>query len=176
MIRNKHSSLGRTPIAPRIKLQVWVYAGLVGKHHASEVARALETDAALRLAAGGYRMSETMLKTFRSGFGREFEELVRQLVAKGIEKGLVDPQGLAVDSMRLRADASTASMRTVERSTARLAALSKVDAETLSDEDRALHAAKVEKHERALKRFKDEWRTGHSVTDPQAALMMMPPL
>ena len=174
MFRNKHSSLGRTPIDPRFKLQVWVYAGLVGKHYASEVARALETDAAFRLAAGGHRMSETMLKTFRSGFGREFEELVRQLVAKGIEKGLVDPQGLAVDSMRLRADASTASMRTVERSTARLAALSKVDAETLSDEDRALHAAKVEKHERALKRSKDEGRTGHSVTDPQAALMKFP--
>lgn len=173
-LRNKHSSLGRKPIDPRFKLQVWLYASVVKLHHASEVARSLTTDAALRLAAGGHRMSETMLKEFRRENGTILEELMKQILEIGIEEGLVNPQDLAIDSMRLRADASTASMRTLSRSEARLKTLAKADVSTLSEEERAVHEAKVEKHETAVARCKEEGRTGHSVTDPQAALMKFP--
>lgn len=173
-LRNKHSSLGRKPVDPRFKLQVWLYASLVGLHHGSQVARALETDAAFRLAAGGHRMSETTLKAFRREGGALFEDLMKQVLTIGVEQRLVNPQDLAVDSMRLRADASTTSMRTLARSEARLEALEKVDVSSLTEEERARHDAKVAKHEAAVERCKEEKRTGHSVTDPQAALMKFP--
>lgn len=173
-LRNKHSSLGRKPVDPRFKLQVWLYASLVGIHYASEVARLLRTDAAFRLAAGGYELSETSLKEFRLSNGAIFEDVSRQVLAMGIAEKLVDPQALAVDSMRLRADASTAGMRTLARSEARLEALAKVDVVALSEAEAAEHAAKVTKHEEAVARCKAEGRTGHSVTDPQAILMKFP--
>lgn len=173
-LRNRHSSLGRKPVDPRFKLQVWLYASLIGLHHASEVARALTTDAALRLAAGGHEMSDTTLKAFRRENGAAFEGLMTQILTIGIEEGLVDPRDLAVDSMRLRADASTASVRTRTRSEARLGTLAKVDTSALSEEERAAHDAKVGKHEAALERCEEEGRTSHSVTDPQAGLMKFP--
>ncbi len=173
-LRNKHSSLGRKPVDPRFKLQVWLCASLAGKHHASEVARALETDAAFRLAAGGNAMSETNLKAFRRENGAIFENLAGQVLAMGVAEGLVNPQDLATDSMRLRADASTASMRTLARSETRLEELAKADTAAMSEEERQVHEAKVGKHEAAVERCRREGRTGHSVTDPQAALMKFP--
>jgi transposase len=173
-MRNKHSSLGRKPIDPRFKLQVWLYASLLGMHYAAQVARALVTDAALRLAAGGHSMSETSLKEFRRENGAAFEGLMKQILSLGVAQGLVDPTDLATDSMRLRADASLASMRTRARSEARLDELAKVDVTALSDDARAVHDAKVAKHEEAVARCDKEGRTGHSVTDPQAALMKFP--
>ncbi|MCK6572258.1 hypothetical protein L6V77_14305 [Myxococcota bacterium] len=111
-LRNKHKSLGRTPIDPQFKLTVWLYASLIGLHHASEVARALKTDAALKLAAGGHPLSDTVLKEFRRENGRFLEAANGQVLALAVAERIVDPQALAVDSMRLRADAATASMRT----------------------------------------------------------------
>lgn len=173
-LRNKHKSLGRTPIDPQFKLTVWLYASLIGLHHASEVARALKTDAALKLAAGGHPLSDTVLKEFRRENGRFLEAANGQVLALAVAERIVDPQALAVDSMRLRADAATASMRTRERSEKRLRELAKVDTGAMSAEDKAAHAVKVAKHEIAVARCEAEGRTGHSVTDSQATLMKFP--
>ena len=173
-LRNKHKSLGRTPVDPQFKLTVWLYASLTGLHHASEVARALKTDAALKLAAGGHSLSDTVLKEFRRENGKFLEAANGQVLALAVAERIVDPEALAVDSMRLRADAATASMRTRERSKERLDVLAKADTNAMSDEEKAIHAAKVAKHELAVARCDAEGRTGHSVTDPQATLMKFP--
>lgn len=173
-LRNKHKALGRTPVDPKFKLAVWVYASLVGMHHASEVARALKTDAALKLAAGGHEMSETVLKTFRRENGRFLEGANAQVLGMAVRERMVDPQALAVDSMRLRADAATGSMRTKERSEKRLRELGSTETEGMTEEEKARHEGKKAKHEKAVERCKAEGRTSHSVTDPQAGLMKFP--
>ena len=48
-VEERYSSLGRHGYAPRRVLAVWLYASLIGIHHATKVAKALQTDAAMRL-------------------------------------------------------------------------------------------------------------------------------
>jgi transposase len=170
----KYSSLGRRGYAPGNVLAVWVYASLVGMHHATKVARALQTDAALRLLSGGYSISRSTLNDFRQQHGTLFAELIEQTVAMAKSEGLLQLDDLAADSMRLRAHASTKAVRTLSRSKKRLQELASVDESALSDEERAKHRAKVEKHTSAVGECEKRGRASIVTTNPSAALMKFP--
>src|SRR5438046_2987968 len=49
----RYSALGRHGYHPKRLLGLWVYASLIGMHHASKLARACATDAALKWLCGG---------------------------------------------------------------------------------------------------------------------------
>jgi transposase len=170
----RHSSLGRHGYHPRSKLAVWVYASLIGLHHAAKVARAMETDHAFLLLSGGHRFGVSTLKDFRQDHEEFLKDAVEQTVKLAVEAGLVDPQQIAIDSVRVEADASTKSVRTAKRSKKRLEELAAVDTTALTEAERAEHTAKVEKHQAAVERCEQEGRTSHSVTDPQAGLLKFP--
>lgn len=170
----RYSSLGRRGYHPRSVLGVWVYASVVGIHHASKVAERMKTDQAFLLLSGGQTFSATTLRAFRRENGEFFANAVQQTIGLAVDAKLLDPEQLAVDGMRLQAAASTKSVRTVTRSKSRLDELDGVDRESLTDEERAEHDAKVAKHAEAVRRCESEGRTSHSVTDPHAALMKFP--
>ena len=169
-----YSSLGRRGHHPRRLLALWVYAAATGIQYASVLSRQLKTDAALRLLSGGVDVSDQALKVFR----REHKDLIAAAVAwtvrEAVSQGLVDPRTVAIDSLRLMADASTKSVRTRERSEKRLAQLKKVDPSMLTAEKAAEVAQKIEKHEIAVERCRREGRASHSVTDTNASLMKLP--
>lgn len=169
-----HSALGRKPVHPRFKLGAWLYGSLIGVHEASKLARLTKTDLAMRLACGGHAMCAETLKSYRRENVDLFAECMKWTVAEAVRLKLIDPEQLATDSMRLRADASLKSIRTLERSKKRLTDLAKVDPASLDETDRATHEAKVAKHKAAVERCEQEGRTSHSVTDPGAALMKFP--
>jgi transposase len=173
-IEARYSSLGRHGYAPRSVLAVWIYASLIGLHHATKVARALKTDAALRLVSGGHSISRSKLNEFRQQNGALFAELIAQTVAMAQKEGLLPLSDLAADSMRLRAHASTKAVRTLVRSKKRLHELSTVDVDKLSDDDRANHLAKVEKHTTAVAECEKRERASIVTTNPSAALMKFP--
>ena len=143
-VEARYSSLGRHGYAPKRVLAVWVYASLVGLHHASKLARALKTDAALRLLSGGHALSEGVLKRFRQREGALLLGALQQTVRLAHEAGLVDVKALAADSVRLRAHASTKAVRTRLRSQKRLEELAAQDTAALSPEGRLQHAQKVQ--------------------------------
>jgi len=122
-----YSSLGRRGIHPHNVLAVWLCASRIGLHAATQVEKALETDHAFWLVAGGHTMKATLQRTFRRTHGAFFAQAVEQTLKMAQEQGVLDPKALAVDSVRLRADASKASIRTEKRSTARLKSLAQVD-------------------------------------------------
>ncbi len=134
----------------------------------------METDHAFLLLSGGHRFGVSVLKDFRKDNVEFLQDAVEQSVKLAIEAGLVDLQQIAVDSVRLEADASKKSIRTATRSKKRLEELSAVDTGNLSDEERAEHDAKMHKHQAALERCEEEGRTSHSVTDPLAGLLKFP--
>jgi len=173
-IESQYSSLGRRGHDPRRVLAVMVYASLTKLHSSTQMARATETDAAMRLLSGGHAIAAPTIRRFRSRFGSFFARALEQSVKLGVERGLVDCEDLAVDSMRLRANASTAAVRTEKRSKQRLEELEQVDRSTLSDEARALHDAKVKKHTDALRECAERGRTSIITTNPEAALMKFP--
>jgi transposase len=173
-VEAKYSSLGRRGYAPANVLAIWVYASLVGIHHATKLARALKTDAALRLLSGGYPISRSTLNDFRQQHGTLFAELIEQTVAMAQSEGLLHLDDLAADSMRLRAHASTKAVRTLSRAKKRLQELASVDECALSSEERAKHCAKLEKHTRAVAECEKRGRTSILTTNPSAVLMKFP--
>ena len=173
-VEERYSSLGRHGYAPRRVLAVWLYASLIGIHHATKVAKALQTDAAMRLLSGGHAISRSKLNEFRQEQGALFEALLGQTVKMAQAAGLLPLDELAVDSMRLRAHASTKAVRTRARSTRRLQELAGVDLRTLTQDERAKHQAKVDKHQGAVKECEERERTSIVTTNPSAALLKFP--
>lgn len=173
-VEASYSSLGRHGYAPRRVLSVWLYASLIGLHHATKVAKALKTDAALRLLSGGHAISRSKLNEFRQQHGALFEELIEQTVKRAQEAGLLPLDELAVDSMRLRAHASTKAVRTLVRSTKRLKELAQVDPDSLSEPERVRHQAKVDKHQCAVTECQQRGRTSIVTTNPSSALLKFP--
>jgi len=76
--------------------------------------------------------------------------------------------------MRLRANASRASIRGLSRSKKRLQVLKKVDTTKLTKEELTRHQEKVAKHKEAVERCKEEDRTSFSITNEFASLMKFP--
>lgn len=114
-----YSSLGRRGHAPRAVLAVWIYASLIGIHHATKVANATKTDAAFRLLAGGHTISAATLGRFRRGSHAFFQAALQRTVELAVARGLVDPSTLAADRARLPAAAPASSTRTPKHSSRR---------------------------------------------------------
>jgi transposase len=173
-LERKYSSQGRQGFHPRQYLAVLIYAGRMGVHHSTKIASFLETDAAFRFVAGGYAISEGRLRAFRRENAEFFAAALQQTLAFAQEDGLLDPQELAVDSVRLRAEASTKAVRTLKRSRERLKELAKVDVSTLDDVEAGEHEAKVLKHQEVI-RLCTELKVPNLVTtSPSAGLMAFP--
>jgi len=170
----RYSSLGRHGYHPRHVLGVLVYGSLVGIHHSTKLERASETDAAFRLVAGGHWISAGKLREFRRTHQEFFRQAIQQTLVMAREMGLLDPEQLAVDSVRLRAHASTKAARTLTRSRKRLAELAAVDPTDLGEDAKATLAAKKAKHEQAIADCERLGRTNLVTTSPSAGLMKFP--
>lgn len=162
------------PYHPRWLLALWVHASRIGLHTAEALCRQLKTDAALRWLAGGHTPSSPTLKRFRRKGGELFAVANERVLSLAHERGLLDTSELAVDSLRLRADASTSAVRTVRRSKRRLAELQAVDTSGLTEEEQARHTAKLAKHEGALQALADQDRTNLVLSAPGAGLLKFP--
>lgn len=169
-----YSSLGREGFAPKWLLALWVYASLIGLHHATKLARALKTDAALRLLAGGHVISRAVLNRFRQHNGELFAQALRQSVQLAQQKGLLEGTQLAVDSVRLRAHASLKAVRTRKRSGQRLKELEVQQTQDLSPRERQRHEAQMQKHREALEACQQQGTASVVLSSPSAGLMKFP--
>lgn len=170
----KYSSLGTRGYPPRNSLAVWVYASQLGIHSSTALAARMQTDAALQWLGGGHEMSEGHLRRFRRANLELFQEALKQTVRLAQEDGLLNLKELAVDSLRLRAEASSSQVRTRKRSKQRLAELEAVEVTTLTAEARATHEAKVAKHREALRQCEVQGTANVVLTNPSAGLMKFP--
>ncbi len=173
-IESGYSSLGRHGFHPRHVMGVLVYGSLVGVHHSTKLERVSETDAAFRLVSGGHWISAGKLREFRRKHLEFFKGAIQQTLVIAQRRGLLDPEQLAVDSVRLRAHASTKAARTLKRSKARLADLAKVDRSSLSPGALAALEEKIAKHQTAVAECKRQGRTNLVTTAPSAGLMKFP--
>ena len=170
----KYSSQGRHGFHPRHVLGALVFASRIGLHHSTRIAEAMRTDAALRFVAGGHRLSEGRLRAFRRSNGDFFAEAVQQTIQFAKDDDLLDPRELAIDSVRLRAEASTKAVGTLKRSQKRLEELAKIDVAALNEIEATEHRAKVAKHTETIRLCKEREATSYVSTSPSAGLMMFP--
>jgi hypothetical protein len=173
-IEREYSSLGRHGHDPRGVLAVWLYASQIGLHHATKVARACATDAAMLFLSGGHAIAAGTLKRFRQKRGELLRSLLAETVRIAHAHGLILVEELATDSMRLRAHASTHEVGTAKRSLQRVHELEAVDRATLSAKRSRLHDAKLAKHRAVLEQCAARDRTNVVLTNEMAALMKFP--
>jgi transposase len=143
-------------------------------HHSTEVERACRTDAAFKWLCGGDSPSGPTLRRMRMKQASFFSSAIEETIRAGHAAGLIDLGALAVDSVRVRAHASPAAVRTRSRSTERLKQLSSVDVSSLDDHAKAKHEASVQKHTAALAICDEREATSFVTTNEMAALMKFP--
>lgn len=173
-VEAKRSSLGQRGFEPRRVLAVWVYASWCGVHHSTKVARLLKTDLAYRYLSGGYAISSGVLRAFRRENGELFDAAIQQTVELAATANLIPLEELAIDSVRLRAHAGMAQVRTLSRSTKRLQELATRPVEKMTPDEQQTHLEKVAKHTTAVERCEREGTTNHVLTNSSAALMKFP--
>lgn len=172
--RARYSSLGRRGLSPDWLLGVWVLGALMGVHHSTVLASRLKTDAGLRVMTRGHTVAQSALRKFRLNNRALFEEALLWTIKLAVRHDWIDASDLSVDSMRLQANAAKSAVRSVDRSTRRSAQLAKVQTELLTPEARAIHEAKVRKHDEALALCAARGSASVVLTNEAAALMKFP--
>jgi transposase len=200
-VRAVEGGPGRPPVDPAILLALWLHATLEGVGSARAVERLCGEHDAYRWICGGVSLNHHTLSDFRCGHGEKLDRLLSESVAAMAKEGLVDLDCVAIDGVRVRAEAGGGSFRrkaTLEEllgeAQARVAALrEEVDddpaaasrrqraARERAAEERAgrVRRALAEREKVAQVKGKDARRRGAagdaraSTTDPEARAMKM---
>lgn len=100
---------GRAAIDPKILLALWLYATSEGVGSARHLARLCQRDNVYRWICGGVEPNHHTLSDFRVQHGQKLDELLTQILAALMSKGLLTLRRVAQDGMRVRASAGTKS-------------------------------------------------------------------
>jgi transposase len=103
---------GRPVLSPRMMLTLWIYAVSEGVGSAREIARLTRTQLAYRWIVGDLVVSHDKLAQFRVGNGEALNQLMTDILASLMEKGLLSLKLVAQDGTRTRAAATAPSFRT----------------------------------------------------------------
>lgn len=110
-IQARGSRPGRPAIDPKILVALWLYATSEGVGSARELERLCGSHDAYRWICGGVSVNHHTLSDFRVGQAAALDELMTQVLAVLMHRGLVTLQRVAQDGMRVRASAGAASFR-----------------------------------------------------------------
>jgi transposase len=114
-IAARGSAPGRAAIDPKVLLALWLYAISEGVGSARHLARLCERDSVYRWICGGIEPNHHTLSDFRVGHGEKLDELLTQILAALMSRGLVRLRRVAQDGMRVRASAGAKSFRRAGR-------------------------------------------------------------
>lgn len=104
---------GRSVKSPRMMLTLWLYAISRGIGSAREIRRLTSTDLAYQWIVGGVVVSHHVISAFRASRGKAFDQLMTDVLACLLHKGLISLDLVAQDGTRTRASASAPSFRTM---------------------------------------------------------------
>jgi transposase len=197
-IQARGTQAGRPATDPKILAVLWLYATSENVGSARQVARLCERDDVYRWICGGVEMNHHTLSDFRVAHGERLDDLLTQLLALFVSKGLLKLEKVAQDGMRVRANAGSSSFRSktglekcVEQARERVAATKQMLDQPVDETREArreaakLRAAqerlaRVEKALAALpeiqeakKRVEARAKTRVSTTDSDARVMKM---
>jgi len=112
---NAYSEEGGELYAPALMLKVWLYAYALGMTSARRLEQRIREDLGLRYLAGGQRPDNWALSAFRRRHGRALNDVFTQVVelAREWEAGRLGT--VAIDSTRIRANASRDRIDTEQR-------------------------------------------------------------
>lgn len=110
-IKSREGTPGRPTPDRRLYLALWLYATLDGVGSARELERLCRAHTAYRWLCGGVPVNYHDLSDFRVGAGAFLDDLLSKSIAVLAQEGMVSLDCLAVDSVRVRANAGSSSFR-----------------------------------------------------------------
>ncbi len=102
---------GAAAIDPRILITLWLYATSQGVSSAREIDVLRVEHLAYIWICGGVALNYHTISDFRTGYEKELDELMTQVIEQLDRAGLVELETQAQDGMRVRASAGAASFR-----------------------------------------------------------------
>jgi transposase len=112
VFRESYSLEGGMLYAPELMLGVWLYAYATGMTSARRLSQRLGEDLALRFLAGGARVDNWALSAFRRRHARALNNAFTQILEMARSLGLGKLGRVAIDSTRIKANASPDGMDT----------------------------------------------------------------
>jgi len=103
---------GRRMLSPRMLLTLWMYAVSLAVGSAREIQRLTKEHSGFRWIVGDLKVSHHRLSRFRVGHLEAFNQLVTDVLAALMEKGLLSLELVGQDGTRTRAAATAPSFRT----------------------------------------------------------------
>lgn len=107
-------TVGRKTLSPQMKLTLWLYAISNGVGSAREIARLIERDDGYRWIVGDLEVGHHTLSAFRVNHGAALEQLMTDILASLMHKGVLSLDLVAQDGIRIRAAATAPSFRGIE--------------------------------------------------------------
>ena len=101
-----YAAEGRMAYPPRMMLKVWLYAFCLGVHSTRRLERRVQEDLAFRYLAGGLAPDHKTLSEFLRRHRRAINDVFTQVVQMARRAGLGQLGHVAIDSTRVRANAS----------------------------------------------------------------------
>jgi transposase len=192
-VKALEGTVGRKTLSPQMKLTLWLYAISNGVGSAREIARLVESDDGYRWIVGDLEVGHHTLSAFRVNHGAALEQLMTDILASLMHKGVLSLDLVAQDGIRIRAAATAPSFRRLEsllecREQAALhlkAALANADDPELSHGQRAAREAGARDFQRRVEeaistvtelqktRRPSEKAARASTTDAEARVMKM---
>jgi transposase len=149
-IKAREGQPGHPPAEPKLLMALWLWATVDGVGSARQLDRLCREHLAYRWLCGGVSMNYHTLSEFRTAHVALLDRLLAQGVASLVEAGLVRPDTLAQDGLRVRAAAGSSSFRRRKRleelRTAAQARVARLRAEIEADPssvDKARRAAQI---------------------------------
>ena len=106
VFERSYSEEGGALYAPQLMLKVWLYAYALGVTSARRLEQRIREDLGLRYLAGGQRPDNWALSAFRRRHGRALNDVFTQVVELARQLGMGRLGMVAIDSTRIRANAS----------------------------------------------------------------------
>ncbi|HET9308743.1 MAG TPA: IS1182 family transposase [Candidatus Sulfotelmatobacter sp.] len=106
---------GQKAYNPRLMLKVWLYGFAVNVRSSRKLERRMQEDLGFRFLAGGLRPDHKTLSQFVRRHGEAMEELFTQVLGWARRAGLVRLGRVAIDSTRIKANASPDRLAKQER-------------------------------------------------------------
>jgi transposase len=107
-------TVGRKTLSPQMKLTLWLYAISNGVGSAREIARLTRCDDGYRWIVGDLEVSHHTMSAFRVNHGAALDQLMTDILASLMHKGVLSLDLVAQDGIRIRAAATAPSFRGIE--------------------------------------------------------------
>jgi len=114
-IKAREGVPGRDATDPKLLISLWLYAFVRGIGSAHELARQCQENVAFQWRCGGVSVNHRLLSDFRTDHGEALDQLLTQVVASLVDKGVVKVSRISQDGLRVRVGAGASSFRRQER-------------------------------------------------------------